>query len=144
MHPLVAKQAGDVRQAAEQLGEIHYPTDPDATAVAMTFVWALRGEAPSTEVPLEDLVADDVLEYWRGVFADDEVREGLVRSLANYWLTYPRVRPDGDGGLVIALAWVHPDQEEPLLIDQPRQMLMHWVHLRRDPGAGEWRVSKIE
>jgi hypothetical protein len=133
----------------ELAGSIRYATEPQATAVMVCFVAQLRGEAIADdrssvvdEVPLEELVTAGELPYWRGVFDDAAGRAEWVRRLRNFQVPIPRVRPRERGSLVIPLGWVHPDQDEPLMVDTPRQMTVRLAYLLANEN-GDWRLDRI-
>jgi hypothetical protein len=149
-HPIVDDLTGRVQAVAHDLAtSIRYATEPQATAVLVCFVAKLRGVAIADdlssvvdEVPLEELVTAGALPYWRTVFDDADDRAEWVRRLRNFQVPIPRVRPREDGSLVIPLGWVHPDQDEPLMIDTPRQMTVRLAYLWPNED-GAWRFDQF-
>jgi hypothetical protein len=51
------------------------------------------------------------------------------------------VRPQEDGSLGILLSWIHPDQDEPLVVTSARLVKSHMAYLTREPDG--WRVDRI-
>jgi hypothetical protein len=148
-HPTVDRLTAQVRVIADSMeGSITYPTEAAATAVVLCFLSKLRAEAPAEgepscqDVPLEDLVTEDGLPDVREIFENAERRDEWVRDLRYYTTSIPRVRPQADGRLGILLVWVHPDQDEPLRIDEPRLVTARMAYLSRNED-GEWRLDRI-
>jgi hypothetical protein len=122
------------------------PTNPRATAILHAFFfWKLHSEPEADEISLEALVTPESLPAWRELFGNPEQLETFVADVRHLGIASPRVRPQPDGSLVIPLPWLHPDQDETLVI--PRDMPL-WTprvaRLRLVHEPDDWRVHSIE
>jgi hypothetical protein len=94
-------------------------------------------------IPLEDLVTPASLAAWQALFANPEQREEAVTRLQYHGVSLPRVVPQPDGTLGIALPWVHPDQTEVLELTEPTALSAYMAYLELVAEPDDWRVHRI-
>jgi len=146
VHPIIVAltQVHQEAATAATAEGASYPVNPRATAVIEAFLAKLRSDPSVDEVPLADLVTPTSLRVWRAVFDNPEQLERLVLRLRYHGFGTPEVRPQPDGGIGILLTWIHPDQDEPEVVNSPRQMFSHMAFLELVAEPDDWRVSRIE
>jgi hypothetical protein len=119
------------------------PTNPRATAMLETFLHKLHADPAAGAIPLEALVTPASLSVWREIFRNPEQLETAVADLRCLGMSTPRVRPESDRSLLIALPWC-PDQDEPLTIAEDSDLLVPYAaRLVLVNRPDDWRVSGI-
>jgi hypothetical protein len=128
------------------LEELHptYDVNPRATAVAILFMWRVRGQ--SFDVPLEELVTIESLPRRLADLTNPEQEEELLGRVKDYTLTLiPRVHPGPDGAVGVRIAIPQEGLEGGGTITKPTLMQMHTVWLLdRGDVTGDWRVHRID
>jgi hypothetical protein len=116
---------------------------PRAVAVVQTFIAKLDRIPDAENVPLEQLVTPAALDTWRATFRNPEQREHLALALRFHGVSTTG-RPRPDGSIMIPLIEMHPDQDEPLVINEPRLVWGYRVCLELVAEPADWRIRRIE